>query len=66
MNKLPPLKRGVVVFAILSVLTAIEYILSINEVAQIFLWTVAIIKLLFVVQFFMHFYRIINPDDGGH
>jgi amino acid transporter len=65
MNKLSPLKRGFVVFAILGVLTAIEYILSINEVAQIFLWTVAIIKLLFVVQFFMHFYRVINPDNGG-
>lgn len=66
MDKLSPLTRGVVVFVLLAILTAIEYLLAINEVPVILLWTVAIIKLLLVVQFFMHFNRVINPDKGGH
>ena len=66
MKSLPPLKRGIVVFVILGFLTAIEYIMGINQVPQILLWTIAIIKLLFVVQFFMHIYKVINPNDGGH
>ncbi len=66
MNKLSPLTRGIVVFVILAILTTIEYLMAINEVPVILLWTVAIIKLLLVVQFFMHFNRVINPEKGGH
>ena len=66
MSKLSPLNRGIVVFLILALLTTIEYLLAINEVPVILLWTVAIIKLLLVVQFFMHFNRVINPGKGGH
>ncbi|MBE0686272.1 MAG: cytochrome C oxidase subunit IV family protein [Anaerolineaceae bacterium] len=66
MTKLSPLKRGVVIFIILGVLTAIEYFLGVNEVPSILLWTIAIIKLLLVMQFFMHISRVINPDKGGH
>jgi len=65
-TKLSPLKRGVVIFIILGVLTAIEYFLGVNEVPSILLWTIAIIKLLLVMQFFMHISRVINPDKGGH
>jgi heme/copper-type cytochrome/quinol oxidase subunit 4 len=64
--KFSALKRGVIVFVILAVLTAIEYYLGINEVPSILLWAVALIKMLLVLQFFMHINRVINPDKGGH
>lgn len=66
MTKLSPLKRGVVIFLILGVLTAIEYYLGVSNVPSILLWTIAIIKLLLVLQFFMHINRVINPNKGGH
>ncbi|MDO9085695.1 MAG: cytochrome C oxidase subunit IV family protein [Anaerolineaceae bacterium] len=66
MMKLSALKKGVIVFLILAVLTAIEYYLGINEVPSILLWAVALIKMLLVLQFFMHINRVINPDKGGH
>jgi amino acid transporter len=66
MTKLSPLKRGVVIFIILGVLTAIEYYFGVNDFPSILLWTVAIIKILLVLQFFMHINRVINPNQGGH
>lgn len=68
MTKFSPLKRGIIVFIILTALTAIEYYLGINEVPAILLWAVAIIKLLLVLQYFMHISRVINPNksEGGH
>jgi len=66
MMKFPALKRGVVVFIILAVLTAIEFYLGKNEVPSILLWAVALIKMLLVLQFFMHIGRVINPEKGGH
>ena len=65
MSKLNPLNRGVTIFLLLGVLTAIEYILGINEVSQILLWSVAIIKVLLVLQYFMHVYKVFRSDDGG-
>ncbi|PKO09262.1 MAG: hypothetical protein CVU40_10995 [Chloroflexi bacterium HGW-Chloroflexi-2] len=66
MTKLSPLKRGVVIFIILGVLTAIEYYLGISDVPSILLWAIALIKMLLVLQFFMHINRVINPKKGGH
>jgi len=64
MTKLSPLKRGVVIFIILGVLTAIEYYLGISDVPSILLWAIALIKMLLVLQFFMHINRVINPKKG--
>ncbi|OJX46925.1 MAG: hypothetical protein BGO78_15605 [Chloroflexi bacterium 44-23] len=64
MKNIQPLQRGVVVFAILAVLTTIEYFLAISEVPQILLWTVALIKLVLVLQYFMHVYRVFRSDEG--
>ncbi len=61
-----PLKRGVFVFIALLVLTAIEYFLGIRQVPQILLWVIAIVKALLVLQFFMHFNRLFDGDEGGH
>lgn len=66
MTKLSSLKRGVVIFIILGGLTAIEYYLGVNDVPSILLWTIAIIKMLLVLQYFMHINRVINPNKGGH
>lgn len=66
MTKLSPLKRGIAVFVLLAVLTAIEYFLGINKVPAILLWAVALIKMLLVLQFFMHINRVINPKKGDH
>jgi heme/copper-type cytochrome/quinol oxidase subunit 4 len=65
MTKLHPLKRGFVIFIILGILTVIEYFLGINQVPQILLWTIAIIKVLLVLQYFMHIYKVFKSDDGG-
>jgi len=65
MSKLHPLKRGVVIFLLLGILTIIEYFLGINQVPQILLWTIAVIKLLLVLQYFMHIYKVFGSDDGG-
>lgn len=65
MNKLHPLKRGLVIFALLGILTIIEYFLGINQVPQILLWTIAVIKVLLVLQYFMHIYKIFRSNDGG-
>ena len=65
MSKLHPLKRGVFIFLLLGVLTIIEYVLGINEVPQILLWSIAIIKVLLVLQYFMHIYKVFRSDDGG-
>lgn len=68
MTKISPLKRGLVVFIILAIVTAIEYYLGVSKVPSILLWSVAIIKLLLVLQYFMHISRVINPEreEGGH
>lgn len=66
MKKLSPLRRGIVIFIILGILTAIEYYLGTSDVPSILLWTIAIIKMLLVLQFFMHINRVINPNKGGH
>jgi hypothetical protein len=64
-SKMNALTRGIVIFAILAVLTGIEYILGINEVPSILLWIIALIKGGLVLWYFMHLPRVFNPD-GGH
>jgi cytochrome c oxidase subunit IV len=66
MSKLNDLTRGVVVFALLAVLTAIEYLLAINHIPGAVLWLVALLKGGLVVWYFMHLARVLRPSDGGH
>lgn len=66
MTKLSPLKRGIVVFVLLAILTAIEYYLGISQVPSILLWAIALIKMLLVLQFFMNINRVLNPKKGEH
>ena len=66
MKNISPLKRGLLVFGLLAILTVIEFYLGINDVPSILLWIVAIIKMLLVLQYFMHINKVINPNRGGH
>jgi len=66
MKKLNSLKRGIAVFLLLASLTVIEYFLGINQVPQILLWVIAIIKMALVLHYFMHFYRVLESDEGGN
>jgi hypothetical protein len=59
------LRRGLVVFLVLAVLTAVEYILAISQVPSILLWVIALSKGALVVWFFMHVFRVFG-SEGGH
>jgi cytochrome c oxidase subunit 4 len=63
--KLDELKRGVLVFLGLAVLTVIEYYLGTHEVAAIFLWIVALLKAGLVLVYFMHIGRVFR-SEGEH
>jgi heme/copper-type cytochrome/quinol oxidase subunit 4 len=60
------LRRGVIVFIALAVLTVIEYFLGIWEVANILLWIVALIKAALVIWFFMHVFRLFGGESEAH
>ncbi len=60
------LNRGVVVFVVLAVLTAVEYYLGTIEAAAVFLWVIALLKAAAVIQYFMHLGRLFQSDEGGH
>jgi len=66
-NKKPvsELRRGVMVFLALAVLTAIEYIIGTQELPSIFLWILAVLKGALVLVYFMHITRLSN-SEGGH
>jgi cytochrome c oxidase subunit 4 len=65
MNKLNPLTRGIVTFALLAVLTAIEYVLGVLHVTAVLLWLIALIKAGLVLWFFMHLPRVFGAE-GDH
>jgi cytochrome c oxidase subunit 4 len=60
------LRRGVLVFAGLAVLTAIEYWIGVIEAPVIFLWAIAIIKAALVLIYFMHVSRVFRPEGEEH
>ena len=66
MNKSANLRRGVIVFVVLAVLTVLEYFLGTHASPAIFLWLVALVKAGLVMWYFMHLKRVFRPDEGGH
>jgi heme/copper-type cytochrome/quinol oxidase subunit 4 len=66
LNQMDGLKRGVVIFIILAVLTAIEYVLGILENPSVYalLWIIAILKAGLVLWYFMHLQRVFRADAG--
>lgn len=65
-NKSSELKRGVMVFVGLAILTVIEFVFGIWEVASIFLWIIALTKAGLVIWFFMHIFRLFGGDREVH
>jgi len=64
-TKINELKRGVLVFLGLAVLTIIEYYLGTHQAAPIFLWVVALLKAGLVLVYFMHIGRVFG-SEGEH
>jgi caa(3)-type oxidase subunit IV len=58
------LRRGVYVFAVLAVLTALEYWLGTSQAQAIFLWAIAILKAALVAVYFMHIGRLFSAEGG--
>lgn len=58
------LQRGLVVFLVLSVLTALEYFIGTREAPSIFLWIIAVIKGTLVIVYFMHISRLAGSEGG--
>lgn len=59
------LRRGVLVFIALAVLTVIEYVIGTQELPVALLWLVALVKAGLVLWYFMHLKRAFS-DEGGH
>lgn len=59
------LNRGVMVFVILAVLTAMEYGLAVATPLWGVLVAVAVLKASLVLQYYMHLARV-TSDEGGH
>jgi cytochrome c oxidase subunit 4 len=65
MNKLNALTRGIVIFVILAVLTAVEFFIARLEAATVLLVLIALVKAGLVVWYFMHLPRVFK-SEGGH
>lgn len=65
MDAATELKRGVIVFGVLALLTLVEYFLGVNLVPAIWMWLVALVKAGLVIWFFMHVFRVFD-SQGGH
>jgi hypothetical protein len=64
-SKQQELAQGIGVFAVLAVLTAIEYFLGTGGAPSVLLWIIALMKLGLVLWYFMHVKRAFS-DEGGH
>jgi|UniRef100_A0A7C4KI76 caa(3)-type oxidase subunit IV len=59
------LRRGVLVFVFLAILTAIEYFIGTHELPSILLWVIALVKAGLVIWYFMHLKRAFR-EEGEH
>jgi len=64
-SKQQELAQGIGVFAVLAILTVIEYFLGIGGAPAILLWIIALMKGGLVLWYFMHVKRAFR-DEGGH
>ncbi len=64
MNKLNSLTRGIVLLAILAVLTAVEFLIARLEVATVLLVMIALVKAGLVIWYFMHLPRVFRSEEG--
>ncbi len=63
-DKRPAYRQILLVFLILVVLTAIEFVLAINlDNAAVPLFLIALVKAGLIVQYFMHVYRLWREEE---
>jgi heme/copper-type cytochrome/quinol oxidase subunit 4 len=61
------LRRGVLVFVGLAVLTAIEFGIAIGLAGSLpLLAVVAVAKTALILEYFMHLSSLFRTDEGGH
>ncbi len=56
-------RRGVYVFAVLALLTAVEYFVAISLHSTVLLFIIALLKAAAIVQYFMHIYRLWREES---
>jgi caa(3)-type oxidase subunit IV len=59
------LMRGITVFVVLAIMTAVEYFLGTHATPAFFMWIIALVKAGLVVWYFMHIKRVFK-EEGGH
>ena len=64
MNKTEAFRQGMIVFIFLAVLTALEFFIAVAIGAVVLLLAVALIKVVLVVYYYMHIYKL-NQDASG-
>lgn len=66
-NKANVYRTGINVFIALAVLTIVEYFISISGFnSTVLLFIIAFVKAAAIIQWFMHVYRLWQPDEEGH
>jgi len=64
-KKSAALREGVLVFLVLAVLTAIEYVIGVS-VGTTWLLLLAVVKAVLVATYYMHIRRVLSSEEGGH
>ncbi|MFW6067970.1 MAG: cytochrome C oxidase subunit IV family protein [Chloroflexota bacterium] len=62
-RKAADFRQVYIIFVILAVLTAAEFIVSTNLNAPVLLLLIALAKAALIVQFFMHVYRLWREEE---
>jgi caa(3)-type oxidase subunit IV len=63
-DKRPAYRQIILVFLVLVVLTAIEFVVAINlDNAAVPLFLIALVKAGLIVQYFMHVYRLWREEE---
>jgi cytochrome c oxidase subunit 4 len=58
-------RTGTVIFIVLAVLTAVEYVVGLYPNTSITLFIIALIKAVLIVQYFMHVSKLWS-EEGHH
>src|SRR5512140_1463598 len=64
MTKQEALRQGVIIFVFLAVLTALEFFIALAIGAVILLLAIAVIKVALVIYYYMHVYKLTQPDSA--
>lgn len=66
MNEKPIFKEITWVAIVLGILTIVEFVISQVNSSAVWMFIIALIKSYFIVNFFMHIYRLWSDDAEGH